>query len=158
MTVDTPVRFIVWYPWPLGFFCLISGFQTKKSEGSRVPDYKIHSFIFFCYPCVTILHTVTSWVVKANYRKLVSESCHVQTNVVCIVTLYQFIMNKYVYTNYRKVQKVFGHIFCCLYYIQSHNMTEILLKVALNTINQTKQFFNSKTVSRGKFLTFNILI
>jgi hypothetical protein len=30
---------------------------------------------------------------------LVSESCHVKTKFVCIVTLYQFIVNKYVYTN-----------------------------------------------------------
>jgi hypothetical protein len=29
---------------------------------------------------------------------LVSKSCHVKTKFVCIVTLYQFIMNKYVYT------------------------------------------------------------
>ena len=29
--------------------------------------------------------------------------CHVQTNFVCIVTLYQFIMNKYVYTKYTLV-------------------------------------------------------
>jgi hypothetical protein len=38
-------------------------------------------------------------ITQASSNIIVSESCHVKAKFVCIVTLYQFIMNTYVYTN-----------------------------------------------------------
>ena len=40
-----------------------------------------------------------------------SKSCHVKTKFVCIVTLYQFIMNKYVYAK-KKRNKRRSNLFC----------------------------------------------
>jgi hypothetical protein len=40
-----------------------------------------------------------------------SKSCHVKTKFVCIVTLYQFIMNTYVYTK-KKRNKRRSNLFC----------------------------------------------
>jgi hypothetical protein len=52
---------------------------------------------------VTFSINVRIMRISCNIKNLktiasLSKSCHVKTKFVCIVTLYQFIMNKYVYT------------------------------------------------------------